>query len=213
MKNMFWIATIAVSSVILTGCVTGRRTIPLDVPASSAGTAAKDDINIRSVVDNRHFENKPPSPSTPSIDGDVNKMDKSGLKTMIGRQRNGYGKAMGDIQLVSGETVETRTRALISEELKRRGYATSADSVNTMDVSINKFWAWFTPGFMTVTFESQLSCDIDLSVKGKREKFTVEGYGKNPGQVASDANWKLAYSRAFEDFLKNLDSALTSRGL
>lgn len=213
MRNVLWIATVVVSSVVLTGCVTGRRTIPLDVPSSSAVPAVKDDIDIRSVVDNRHFENKPPSPSTPSINGDVNKMDKDTLKTMIGRQRNGYGKAMGDIQLAPGETVETRTRSLISEEMKRRGYATVPGSVNSMDVSINKFWAWFTPGFMTVTFESQLSCDIELVLKGKREKFTVEGYGKNPGQVASDANWKLAYSRAFDDFLKNLDSALISRGL
>jgi uncharacterized lipoprotein YajG len=129
---------------------------------------------------------------------------------MIGRQRDGYGLALGDVQLKAGETVETRTRMLIREGLKRHGYKVAAESSNTINVSINQFWAWFTPGLVSSAFESQLSCEIDMVVNGRHEKFTVDGRGRNAGGIASDANWKISYRRAFADFLDNLDFALSS---
>jgi hypothetical protein len=69
------------------------------------------------------------------------------------------------------------------------------------------------PGVWNITLEAQLRCQIDLPVKGEIQQVTVSGYGKRFAQVASDANWQLTYSRAFEDFLKNLDSALAGLGL
>jgi len=198
------------------GCVTGRRSITLEIPpASTVASSSRGSLEVVSVTDNRVFENKPTSPSVPSIDGDVTKVSKDTLKTMIGRQRNGYGKAMGDIELASGETVETQTRRLISDGFSRHGY-TVVDSHSadvTVQVSIDKFWAWFSPGFWAVSFESQVGTEMTIMRGSKSEKLTVTGYGKNSGQVAKDANWQLAYARAFEDFLKNFDTALAHAGL
>lgn len=193
------------------GCVTGRRNIDLEVPtAQKIVDGSKGSVSIVSVVDKRRFENKPDDPSTPSIDGDVGSQSAAEKSKMIGRQRNTWGKAMGDISLAT-LTVESQTRLLVAEAFKRRGYAvTDTPSKNRVDVTLDKFWAWFTPGMWAVDFEADVRADMNVSLNGRTSKFTVSGHGKNTGQIASDANWQLAYSRAFDDFLKNLEAILKS---
>jgi hypothetical protein len=64
-----------------------------------------------------------------------------------------------------------------------------------------------------VSFESNIQCEIDFEQSSGDKKFEVKGYGINKGQVASNANWELAFQRAFQDFLKNLDEVLDESGL
>jgi uncharacterized lipoprotein YajG len=200
---------------LTSGCVVGRRSVALETPATAAAAVNKGTVALTAVTDRRTFENKPSSPSIPSIDGDATKASKDNLKTMIGRQRNGYGKAMGDIQLAAGDNVEAQMRRLVGEGFKRRGYAvtdTAADG-DGAQVDVDQFWAWFTPGFVAVSFEANVGCKLTITAKGKTQVLAVAGYGKNTGQVASNANWQLAYTRAFEDFLAKLDTALAGAGL
>jgi hypothetical protein len=194
------------------GCVVGRRTIDLEVPtAAKIVDSSKGTVSIVAIVDKRRFENKPSEPSTPSIDGDVASLTPASQSKMIGRQRNGYGKAMGDIALVDGQSIENKMRLMVAEAFKRRGYAvTDSRATNNTEIVIDKFWAWFTPGFWAVDFEADIRADMKVALNGRNGKFTVTGHGKNTGQVASDANWQLAYSRAFEDFIKNLEAILKS---
>ena len=125
MQRIIFILLIGSIAATTSGCVTGRRSIALEVPAATTvvAPANKGVVAITSVTDQRAFQNKPDDPSTPSIDGDVTKVSKDTLKTMIGRQRNGWGKAMGDIELAEGDTVESRMQALVAEGFKRRGYS------------------------------------------------------------------------------------------
>lgn len=217
MKNTRTVATLALVTLacaLTSGCVTGRRMIALDTPVQTAPATSKGSVAIGAITDQRRFENKPSSPSTPSIDGDVNSASKDSLKGMIGRQRNGYGAAMGDVALAGGATVESQTRALITEGLKRRGYtASEGGGADAVTVNIDEFWGWFSPGFATVSFEARIRTNLSLTAGGQKRDLAVNGYGINKGQVASDANWQLAYARAFEDYLKNLDTALAGAGL
>ena len=200
-------------SLFLTGCVTGTRTIELTTPDIPDTGKAKGTVYISGINDNRVFEQKPASPSTPSVKGQLSSVTKDQLSTMIGRQRNGYGMAMGDVALSDGNVQQTM-QALLEEGLQSRGYTLSTDE-NTalkLSVDIEKFWAWFSPGMFTVSFEANLESKLKFS--GDRDQqVTVTGYGLNKGQVASDANWMLAYSRAFDDFLSKLDQALEDVGL
>ena len=134
---------------------------------------------------------------------------------MIGRQRKGYGRARGDIALPAGDSVLTRTRALVAEGLERRGFTIANDpaSMGTATVKIDEFWAWFTPGMWTVSFQADVVCQVTVTRDGVAKKLLVKGDGRNQGQVASDANWQLAYTRAFDDFLANLEVALSGAGL
>lgn len=207
---------ICVAALLLSGCVTGRRAIALETPVTVVTQApTKGTVAIVSIVDQRIFQNKPTEPSTPSLNGDVNKADRGVLKTMIGRQRNGWGKAMGDIQLAGGDTVEQQMRRLVTEGLRRRGYAVSESEAGDpkVRVTIDKFWAWFTPGMWAVDFEANVRCELLIDRAGATRRVAVTGYGKNTGQIASDLNWQQAYDRAYADFLSNFDSALAGMDL
>lgn len=197
------------------GCVTGRRMV--DLPVSKAAplvAPSKGTVAIGSIVDARHFENKPSDPSIPSINGDVTTLSADQRAAFIGRQRNTYGHAMGDIVLPSGDTVQARVKELLIEGFARHGYtvATDATGKDAADVTIDQFWAWFTPGMWSVDFEARVYCTFTVHRGQNTQTFTVKGYGMNHGQVARDANWRQAYSRAFEDFLSKFDQELTKAG-
>ena len=202
-------------TAFMSGCVLGRRDIALDIPSGAAAQATRGQIRIAEVADARHFQNDPRSPSTPSIDGDVTKVTPAELQMFIGRQRNGFGGAKGDIVLSSDTTVPDRVRKLLASGFVRRGFTPTDDveSPTAVDVKVNEFWAWFSPGAFSVSFEARIETLLNITADGLTKSLTVKGYGANRGQVASDANWQLAYARAFEDYLKNLDAALGSAGL
>jgi uncharacterized lipoprotein YajG len=132
---------------------------------------------------------------------------------MIGRQRNTYGAALGDIALPEGDSVVKLSRQLVEEGLKHRGYQISNNAASSADLSIEEFWAWCTPGFWSVPFEARIQCIVTIRKSGSTHKVTVLGHGLNRGQLASDSNWQLAYHRAFEDFLDNFDAELKKAGL
>jgi len=202
---------------LASGCVTGTRSLGVDVaPAGSyAGNAAKWAIAVGQVSDARHFENKPGSPSTPSIDGDVSQLPAAAKSTFIGRQRNSFGHAMGDIALPGGQTVQGKVADLLREGLKRRGLEVvdAAETGNLATAEIQQFWSWMTPGFFALSFEAQIACKVEVTRGGRRAAFVVRGYGLNHGQFAKDANWREAFDIAFQDFLANFNSQMDAAGL
>lgn len=206
-----WLILALLLVFLETGCVTGRRVVPLAIPSSEGAAAAdKGAIFLASPVDNRTFQNKPPQPSIPSVDGDVNKLTPEQKASFIGRQRNTFGKALGDVVLPPEQTVPERAKLLVAAALKKRGYTIRDDpnTPNSASVIIDQFWGWYSPGMWYLSYEARIICAIKLKKGDKTSTFTVEGYGENHGQVASDPNWQLTYKRAFEDFLKNLDAEL-----
>lgn len=196
------------------GCVMGRRTISLSVASANSYPAKKGTVHLASVTDARVFQNKPSEPSTPSIDGDVNTLTKEQKASMIGRQRNGYGRAMGDIALAPGQSVPKIVRELVAEGFKRRGYeaSNSPGSGNSANVTIDECWAWFSPGMWSIGFDAQVRCTLTLRRDGHSSRIVVQGHGYNGGQVASDTNWRQAYERAFEDFLEKFDKEAAAAG-
>jgi len=199
-----------------TGCIAGRRVMALPVATATAtAPAQKGVVYLEKITDARRFENKPEAPSTPSVDGDVNEMSAEQRSAMIGRQRGGFGNAMGDISLPTGENVQTRTTALFEEALRRRGYSLSgdaADAASKIKIEIKQFWAWCVPWGFGISFEARVTCEVTVTTPSGTRKFEVSGFNRNVGQVASDANWQLAYTRAFEEFLTKLDAELVASG-
>jgi len=214
MRKLLQSVTVLLLLMFLTGCVVGRRIVELPIPDVPDKAIKDGEIFIASIEDNRVFRNKPADPSMPSIDGDVNSLTSREKGLMIGRQRSTYGMAMGDISLPSDDSVVKRTRYLLEKGLRSRGYSIASDSSapNSASATIDKFWAWFSPGFWSISFEARVYCTIKLTNSDGSSTIVVKGYGINKGQVASNANWQLAYERAFRDFLSKLDSELDEAG-
>jgi len=192
------------------GCVTGRRTFSVPVPTAPIGVVTKGPIYVSSVTDDRIFQNKPSDPSIPSIDGDISTLSAVEKDRMIGRQRNGWGKAMGDVALADNETVTERVKALVEEGLRRKGYGISSDRATptSIAISVDEFWGWMTPGVFALSFEAKVSTSLTLKGGQRSTKMVVKGQGLNHGQVAKDGNWQEAFAPAFEQFLANLSIEL-----
>jgi uncharacterized lipoprotein YajG len=123
---------------------------------------------------------------------------------------------MGDIGLPADDSVTKKARTLVEQGLRSSGYRVIDDpkASNSVAVSVNEFWAWSTPGFVTLTFEAKMECLLTVhGADGSTHTAVIRGYGKNLGQVAKDGNWRDAYTPAFEDFEKNLGSAVGQLGL
>ena len=199
------LALIGVAVVFQAGCVTGRRALSLPVSTHDVPSPTRGQVYVATITDNRQFENKPSDPSTPSIDGDVTKLSAAEKDRMIGRQRNTFGKAMGDIGLMQNDSVTKRVRLLVAEGLRRKGYGVTDDPQAPVAaaVSVDEFWGWGTPGFWALTFEAKIQCTISITNATGVQKVIVKGYGINHGQVAKDVNWQEAFDPAFEDFMTN----------
>lgn len=212
--NNITLGLILISS-LMTGCVTGTRSIELEVPEYSNDKTHSGDIYIGFIDDKRVFEAEPRSPSTPSVKGQLDKVSKERLSNLIGRQRNGFGAAMGDVALPEGGTVQEEVRDLLVSGLEERGYSVVNDenAPIRVTVDIDKFWAWFSPGYASISFESDLQCKVNFEGDLGAQSLDVRGYGINKGQIASNANWQLAYKRAFLNFLEHFDSLLDEKGL
>jgi hypothetical protein len=191
----------------------------LDVSHSSATvtSATGKAVIIDAVQDARKFEEDPSDPSVPSLKkGDEYKLDADQRKLAIARKRNGWGKAIGDILLENGQTVETVARDLVADGFARHGYQvlapgapSTADAVH-VNVTIDEFWAWFTPGMWTVDMEGKIHTLIRT---GTGVQLDVRAYGKNSGASGKEDNWREAYDRAFKDYATRFDEAFGRSGL
>lgn len=205
--------------VLLSGCATSRSYLRLDLPQAQAASADGKAAVIDKVVDQRVFESDPGDPSTPSLKkGSRYALDPEQRKLAIARKRGGFGHALGDVLLENGQTVETIMHDIVADGLRQQGYrvvrsgVAPADAVH-INVAIRQFWAWFTPGFWAATIEARLDTLVSFDGPSGHRQATVRGYGRNAIQVERDANWQVAYQRAFDDYLKQFDDAAQNSGL
>ena len=208
--------------LLLGGCATNRSFIALDVPANAgAGSSEMEPTKVAvigEIVDLREFQENPRDPSIPSLKkGEQYKLDSEGKLQAIARKRNGYGKAIGDIQLQPPQSVATITRQLVATGFRQRGYKVIEPGVDIpasavrVDVDITKFWAWMNPGFWTLRMDAQLETKLKLS-GGKQATIDVAASGNKHAQTGMEDNWKQAYERTFQGYLDILKVELEKAG-
>jgi len=208
--TLFFLITI----VTLTGCATNRGIVSLQLPESTTVHEPNGKhIYLESVVDERIFEENPKTQDIPSLGfgGAKNSIKELKLRA-IARKRNSFGKALGDILLKPGQTVET----VIADALKRSfietGYQVIDDKENITEntlilkVKIRDFWAYMTPGFWALTLSSDISTDIDITQIGIDTKtITVHSEGKY--QIASEKNWMEIVHQSLHKYISEVKTS------
>jgi hypothetical protein len=188
--------TILIAFMTLTGCATNRGIVRLQLPESTVNVGQNGKaVYIESVTDKRIFQKEPKTQDIPSLGfGGSDAATEAIKKRAIARKRNGFGKAMGDILLKEGQTVETVIAATLKQAFSETGYKIIPAEENITNdtiivkATIQKFWAYMTPGFWAITLSSDISTDIEMISNGnQQETITVHSDGKY--QFGSGANW------------------------
>ena len=198
MKRLFLCVVSLVFAVLLSGCATNRGLISLKMPEQ--GSILKlngKKIFVSSVEDNREFQENPPEANIPSIGfGGASAASEDLKKRAIARKRNTYGKALGDILLEEGQTVESLIHDILARAFLELGYevvenneGANSDSI-IVDVSIEKFWSWFSPGFWAIRLNSEIETKITAARVDASDKKEIYVIFEKKFQAASEKNWK-----------------------
>jgi len=187
------------------GCATNRGILDVRVPEHH-NPASGPAVRIARVTDKRVFEKSPRVASIPSLKGGEIE-DKTITLRAIARKRNGYGKAMGDILLPEGRTVEDLVREALAKSFRDAGYRVVEDASGLnektvpVEADIEQFWSWVTPGFwaMSMEFEAKVNIKGDVPPFGDGE--TVRAYVELHTQGAGTRAWMNTLNKGIEAFV------------
>ena len=188
---------------ILSGCATTRSVITLTSPQATntpQTTAKSRTVIIRSVKDERVFEQAPKVPSIPSLGyDDIQRVTEDTKARAVGRKRGGYGKALGDVLLDHGQSVAGLVRENLTTVFEQAGYRvvneTTAEPTDlVVDVHIKQFWAWFNPGFWAITLDANIETDLDVS--GIGTSTTISVHVEDSRQMATEDAWREILEKA-----------------
>lgn len=203
---------LALGLSLLTGCATNRGVVDLSTTTGDAAAidvaADAPTVRITEVLDQRVFELKPGSPSTPSLkDGEID--DSSITSRAIARKRNSYGKALGDILLPEDQTVMDVVRDTVAASLAEQGYRVTNDADADYDVTarVNKFWSWFTPGFWALKIEFDSAIAFSGNLPGLQDS-EIKGYAHQKHQAATGGAWLQTMAAGMDDLKANLNEAI-----
>jgi hypothetical protein len=208
------IAGVAMLAGLLgSGCATNRGIIDVRVTAPQ-NPASGHTVMIARVTDGRVFEAAPPQASIPSLkNGEIG--DKAITSRAIARKRNGYGKALGDIVLPEGRTVEALVREALVKSFRDAGYrvvdgADKGDAV-PIEADIEQFWAWVTPGFWALSMEFEAKVKIKGDVPSFKNGETVRGYIELHTQAAGTGAWRNTIDKGIAAFVEEVKKRLAKQ--
>jgi len=212
------VIAVLVLAWLMAGCAATRSTFDVQsAPSPQAQpVSAKAFVRLTEVKDVRQFEAAPRNPSVPSLQDPKEITNPAITSRAIARKRGGFGAAMADILLPEGRTVEQVVREAVTKAVSEKGYAVvdqrspEYDKALPLQVDIQQFWAWFSPGFwqVSVEFEGILLLKGDALVAKGDER--VRGYGIVKGMVASDNEWQEVMKLGVADLVLKVKAVVKS---
>lgn len=214
------------SSVVLAGLFLGCTTpLTFDVqPTQMPPASAKGFVKIAEVRDNRRFEVAPKDPHIPSLQKPGELSSGAITSRAIGRQRDSNGKAVGNVLLPDGRTVELVVREAVTKALAELGYAVvdarspQFEKALPMRVDIERFWAWFTPR-PPILRGGSVEFRVVLALKAEaltgRKEVIASGYaiGKDvappeAGLPSTASEWRDVVVAGIDDLVTNLKAMI-----
>lgn len=197
----------ATSALLFTGCATKRGEVALQVPIAKTETAPSNgkQIYINSVVDKRVFELKPADPSTPSLDPSEAQSDAVKARA-VGRKRNGYGMALGDILLNENQSVSSVIKDSLKDALTDKGYQVidAKEQITPQtyiaDVKIIKFWSWMNMGFWALTLSCEIETNVDVKQEGNPQTYSLHVKTADSFQTGMESNYIEVMQKALKEY-------------
>jgi hypothetical protein len=188
--------------------------LDIPTPVSEKITQANGkDVYINSTSDKRIFESNPASPEIPSLDPSEDQSDAIRTRS-IARKRNGFGKALGDILLKEGQSVESLTKASIRQAFIEKGYRVIdtktqiTSDTYIVDAEISKFWSWINPGFFALTLSTEISTPLTVKSPDGVDKKTINVKASDSYQTGAEGNWVEVINKALRAYIDDLKTKL-----
>lgn len=209
-------ALFAAALFCLGGCVPTHSFLTPDVGATvnpAQGMAVK----VGTVRDLRQFEATPRNPSRPSLEDKEDINNPTVVARAIGRKRDGFGEAFGDVQLPQGMTVAGLFRDAATVAFRRAGYRvlTTDDpgyaEAPAVDLQILEYWNWCSPGALRGSLESRTEVRISAPLPGWENGVSLKGYAIVYSGTFLESDWQDIVNRGMADFQNNLQTQLRKR--
>jgi hypothetical protein len=188
--------------LIASGCATNRSTLNIGTPSLQSNSACNAATVVSvSAFDNRSFQDNPSDPAIPSIGfGGLATADKSMLSRAIGRKRNGFGKALGDVFLGEGQSVQGLVTESVVKALEGmdacRKLATKVGSPADLRISVKEFWSYLDVTFTHLILTTRIVARISM---GEREEEIVS-IESTRYMVVTEKKWTDCMKRALLKF-------------
>jgi hypothetical protein len=200
-------------ALTLSGCAASRSTFDLSV-TQTEHSDVKAYVKLLQVADQRRYEVNPRDPSIPSLGNAAQIDDRAITSRAVARKRNSWGMALSDILLPEGRTVEQVVREAVTKALADKGYAVVEPgdghyaTALPLNVDIQKFWSWMTPGFFSISleFEGTISMQSDAILDLKQEM--VRGYSHGNFFAATDGAWHETMQEGMADLITKISAKL-----
>ena len=196
---------------VLTGCATSRSVIAPELSAG-ANPAQGTAVRIDSVTDARQFQARPPQADMPSLNEEDVK-DRALTGRAVGRKRNGFGQALGDIVLPEGESASKLVATALTKGLRESGYRVLAkgdagyEQAAPVTAQVDQLWTWVNPGFAAVRTNGRVDVAIGGGLKPiAGRKITAEASESH--QIVTENDWRVILNKALEAWVANLKTAL-----
>ncbi|MGN6315365.1 flagellar biosynthesis protein [Trinickia sp.] len=179
---------------ILAGCAVGRTTVDVPVPQGTNPATGKY-VRIDAPQDKRDFAVAPPSPDIASLDPDGDSSDASKARA-IGRKRNGYGKALGDVVLPEGKTVSGLVEGALATGFQEAGYVVVKQgdpnfaTAAPVNAQIIDFWAWIVPGFWAITDNQKAELRLSGDVGALHGEQVIKTHVSQSSQLVTSSDWQ-----------------------
>ena len=198
----------------LTSCATNRSVLIVTPEDTLPSTVMDKSAIIRSITDARQFMDKPPTPDIPSLgQGGVLKHSTELRSRAIGRKRNGYGKALGDVFLEENNSVQNLVINTLTIILNKYGYkiydinlSYPSDTI-FIDITINKFWSWIDIGFWSIGIEAEIDTDVSITYDDNKTK-SISARTSNRVMAATDSAWKETIDLVLQNYKNNAEEEL-----
>jgi len=193
--------------ITASGCALNRSYIEPQMRTGVIVNPNGKQVYIRSIVDNRQFQDSPSTPDIPSLGfGDLKNATPELKSRAVGRKRNGMGKALGDIMLGEGQSVQKTVYEATRNAWYSMGYAVvdkkedaKPDAI-IMDISIDKFWNYLSVSFWALTLKSEITTTNTISVSPKDNPVVITATAEESFQVAGDSAWEKMLGTVIDNF-------------
>jgi len=122
--------------------------------------------------------------------------------------------ALGDNLLPEGKTVADVVENRLTKGFQENGYRVLApgdanyDSAIPLDVDINKFWGWMSPGFWSIGLNFLTAIAVKAPLKGLEKSIEVDSEVQKRFQTGAGNNWKKVIDRSLEELNTDIQNEL-----